>query len=317
MCQERKISAQLQPPTKTFNMSDDELDDFFNEVDEAEDQAKSDEKEVQVQLESPKRDEIKNNSKAVEETQQQNDEKDDNDETTTSDNALPEKKKQKLSNDISTSEAVTIAALNSSASSPKKIVASSKTTSAAPISYASAPPTQYIINNTSLNNGIIGQQTAPPPPPPPPPLPPGPVPNNSLYPNQHGNNPYHQQNTTTNNNKNKNNSTKRSAAGKTWEDPTLAEFPPNDFRLFVGNLSKDIHPQQLENCFKVYPSFAMARICYNKHDGKSRGYGFVSMLDPLDAARAAREMDQKWLGARPMKVKMSNTTKGKRPKRKY
>ena len=49
----------------------------------------------------------------------------------------------------------------------------------------------------------------------------------------------------------------------------------------------------------------MARIMYNKSDGKSRGYGFVSLLDPKDCARAIREMDQSWLGSRPIKVKLS------------
>jgi RNA recognition motif-containing protein len=58
----------------------------------------------------------------------------------------------------------------------------------------------------------------------------------------------------------------------------------------------------------------MARIIYDKpkvvkpgmnEEGISRGYGFVSVLDPKDCARAIREMDQSWLGSRPIKVKRS------------
>ena len=49
----------------------------------------------------------------------------------------------------------------------------------------------------------------------------------------------------------------------------------------------------------------MARIMYNKTDGKSRGYGFVSLMDAKDCAKAIREMDQSWLGSRPIKVKLS------------
>eukprot|EP00584_Thalassiosira_punctigera_P010365 CAMPEP_0172527908 /NCGR_PEP_ID=MMETSP1067-20121228/2452_1 /TAXON_ID=265564 ORGANISM="Thalassiosira punctigera, Strain Tpunct2005C2" /NCGR_SAMPLE_ID=MMETSP1067 /ASSEMBLY_ACC=CAM_ASM_000444 /LENGTH=266 /DNA_ID=CAMNT_0013311733 /DNA_START=38 /DNA_END=838 /DNA_ORIENTATION=+ len=97
----------------------------------------------------------------------------------------------------------------------------------------------------------------------------------------------------------------RSAAGQTWSDPTLAQWPENDFRLFVGNLAKDLKQHHLEQHFGRYPSFAMARIMYNKADGKSRGYGFVSLLDPKDCAKAIREMDQSWLGSRPIKVKLS------------
>lgn len=106
----------------------------------------------------------------------------------------------------------------------------------------------------------------------------------------------------------------RSAAGQTWSDPTLAQWPANDFRLFVGTLPKDLKQHQLEAAFSKYPSFAMARIMYDKpkvskpnigEEGISRGYGFVSLMDPKDCARAIREMDQSWLGSRPIKVKRS------------
>mmetsp|Transcript_15487 Transcript_15487/g.20172 ORF Transcript_15487/g.20172 Transcript_15487/m.20172 type:complete len:280 (-) Transcript_15487:1819-2658(-) len=97
---------------------------------------------------------------------------------------------------------------------------------------------------------------------------------------------------------------KRTAAGKTWEDPTLVQWPKNDFRLFVGNLAKDVHTTQLEEVFRnKYSSFAMARVVYNKADNKSKGYGFVSFLDPRDAAKAIREMNDSFLGNRPIKVK--------------
>ncbi|KAL9178697.1 hypothetical protein ACHAXT_003828 [Thalassiosira profunda] len=132
----------------------------------------------------------------------------------------------------------------------------------------------------SLNASILSNPDAPHPPPPPP-LPPAAQTNPNAKPNV------------------------RSAAGETWTDPTLAQWPENDFRLFVGNLAKDLKQHHLEQHFGKYPSFAMARIMYNKADGKSRGYGFVSVLDPKDCAKAIREMDQSWLGSRPIKVKLS------------
>ena len=153
--------------------------------------------------------------------------------------------------------------------------------------------------------------SAPPPPPPPPPLPPG---NNygatTSSTTYYNNNMTTQQHIDNNNNNSSNNTDKqkthiRSAAGKTWSDPTLTQWPPNDFRLFVGNLAKDLKESDLSQAFSKYPSFAMARIMYNKTDGKSRGYGFVSVLDPKDCARAIREMNQSWLGSRPIQVKRS------------
>lgn len=100
---------------------------------------------------------------------------------------------------------------------------------------------------------------------------------------------------------------KRSAAGKTWTDETLADFPENDFRLFVGNLPKDINDAKLAEVFSSkYSSFVMARVIYDKTSQTSKGYGFVSLLDARECARAIREMDQSWLGSRPIKVKFSD-----------
>lgn len=99
----------------------------------------------------------------------------------------------------------------------------------------------------------------------------------------------------------------RVAAGKTWVDNILAQFPLNDFRLFVGNLGSDVTEQKLAEAFQSrYPSFAMARIVYDKTTGESKGYGFVSVMDPKDCAKAIREMNQSWLGSRPIKVQRSD-----------
>jgi RNA recognition motif-containing protein len=99
----------------------------------------------------------------------------------------------------------------------------------------------------------------------------------------------------------------RIAAGKKWTDATLTEFPENDYRLFVGNLDKIITEAKLAEAFQSkYPSFVLCRIIYDKISGTSKGYGFVSLMDPKDCAKAIREMDQSWLGSRPIKVKRSD-----------
>ncbi|MED6156661.1 hypothetical protein PIB30_016398 [Stylosanthes scabra] len=66
----------------------------------------------------------------------------------------------------------------------------------------------------------------------------------------------------------------RRAAGQTWEDPSLAEFP----------------------------SFNMARVVRDKRSGKTKGYGFVSFADPSDLAVALKEMNGKYVGNRPIKL---------------
>jgi len=172
----------------------------------------------------------------------------------------------------------------------KNIVASSTVSIAAPAVVVTAAPSM-----------AVAAQPPPPPPPPPPSI------------NNHDNNSQYYSGATSNNTTvqttTDTNTTQKShiraAAGQTWTDPTLTQWPENDFRLFVGNLAKDLKDHDLSQAFSKYPSFAMAKIMYNKTDGKSRGYGFVSVLDPKDCARAIREMNQSWLGSRPIQVKRS------------
>ncbi|KDO28829.1 hypothetical protein SPRG_20032 [Saprolegnia parasitica CBS 223.65] len=46
----------------------------------------------------------------------------------------------------------------------------------------------------------------------------------------------------------------------------------------------------------------MAKVVRDKLTHKSKGYGFVSFLDPFDAAKAMREMNGKYIGNRPVKI---------------
>ncbi len=73
-----------------------------------------------------------------------------------------------------------------------------------------------------------------------------------------------------------------------------------------------LHPtlpdhQMLGNAFKTkYTSFAKAKVLREKQTGKSRGYGFVSFLDPFEGLKAMREMNGKYIGSRPCKLKKSD-----------
>ncbi|CAM9186774.1 unnamed protein product, partial [Chrysoparadoxa australica] len=98
----------------------------------------------------------------------------------------------------------------------------------------------------------------------------------------------------------------RVGAGDVWEDKTLAEWPDNDWRLFVGDLGNETTDEMLGGMFKDYSSYAMAKVIRNKHNGKTRGYGFVSFLDGLDMMKALREKQGVYLGNRPMKLRKSD-----------
>jgi RNA recognition motif-containing protein len=62
---------------------------------------------------------------------------------------------------------------------------------------------------------------------------------------------------------------------------------------------------QLADAFRHYKSFAKAKVVNSNSDVKSRGFGFVSFLDPMDCAKALREMNGKYLLNRPMKISKS------------
>ena len=100
----------------------------------------------------------------------------------------------------------------------------------------------------------------------------------------------------------------RTAGGKTWVDHSLDDWPDNDFRIFVGNLAAEVGDAPLYEHFTKYASLQRAKIVRNhggKKRGESKGYGFVSFADALDCAKAIREMDQTWLGGRPIRIKRS------------
>lgn len=83
----------------------------------------------------------------------------------------------------------------------------------------------------------------------------------------------------------------RKVADQTWEDPTLAEWRDDDFRLFVGDLGNEVSDDTLIKIFSKYPSFLKAKVIRDKRSGKTLGYGFVSFGDPNDFMRAMKEMD--------------------------
>ncbi|XP_059317612.1 uncharacterized protein LOC132068146 [Lycium ferocissimum] len=97
----------------------------------------------------------------------------------------------------------------------------------------------------------------------------------------------------------------RKAAGQTWEDPTLADWPENDFRIFCGNLGNEVNDDVLSKAFSRFPSFNMARVVREKRTGKTKGFGFVSFSNPSDLAVALKEMNGKYVGNRPVQLRKS------------
>ena len=99
----------------------------------------------------------------------------------------------------------------------------------------------------------------------------------------------------------------RTVAGQSWKDETLLMWPEDDFRIFVGDLGNEASDDLLTQAFQHYPSFQMARVVKDKQSKKTKGYGFVSFKDPWDMTKALREMQGKYVGNRPIKVRKSTS----------
>ncbi|XP_054169032.1 polyadenylate-binding protein 1-B-like [Oppia nitens] len=97
----------------------------------------------------------------------------------------------------------------------------------------------------------------------------------------------------------------RMAGGTVWEDNSLAEWDTEDFRLFCGDLGNDVTDDVLTRAFSRFSSFQKAKVIRDKRSNKSRGYGFVSFKDPQDFIRAIKEMNGKYVGSRPIKLRKS------------
>jgi hypothetical protein len=99
----------------------------------------------------------------------------------------------------------------------------------------------------------------------------------------------------------------RQGGGKAWEDASLLEWDPLHPRLFVGNLAGEVTDDSLLKAFSKYPSVSKARVIRDKKTTKSRSYGFVSFANTDDYFRAAKEMEGKYIGSHPVRIKRANT----------
>lgn len=97
----------------------------------------------------------------------------------------------------------------------------------------------------------------------------------------------------------------RTAGQQLWEDSSLHEWDSDDFRIFCGDLGNDVTDEVLIRVFGKFPSFLKAKVIRDKRTNKSKGYGFASFKDPQDFIKAMREINGKYVGSRPIKLRKS------------
>lgn len=73
-------------------------------------------------------------------------------------------------------------------------------------------------------------------------------------------------------------------------------------KLYVGNLAYSVNDQTLMDAFNQYGEVGSAKVIMDRDTGRSKGFGFVEMIDAQDAALAIDKLNGKNCDGRPMTV---------------
>jgi RNA recognition motif-containing protein len=72
--------------------------------------------------------------------------------------------------------------------------------------------------------------------------------------------------------------------------------------IYVGNLSYDATDETIREAFESFGQVTSARVIKDKYSGQSRGFGFVEMLEQVQAQAAIKSLNGKELLGKQMSV---------------
>lgn len=76
-------------------------------------------------------------------------------------------------------------------------------------------------------------------------------------------------------------------------------------KLYVGNIPYRMTSDDLKAAFEPVGEVVEAIVISDKMSGRSKGFGFVTMVDDAVAAKAVEEMDGKEYEGRPIRVSIA------------
>ncbi len=80
--------------------------------------------------------------------------------------------------------------------------------------------------------------------------------------------------------------------------------------LFVAGLPYDLDDAELEEIFEKFGAVKSAKVAMDKETGKSRGFGFVDMVNDQEAKEAIEHLKDISLGKKPLIVKQAEERSG-------
>jgi RNA recognition motif-containing protein len=72
--------------------------------------------------------------------------------------------------------------------------------------------------------------------------------------------------------------------------------------IYVGNLDFKVDKDDLKEIFEDYGAVSSSNIIIDKYSGKSKGFGFVTMENQVEASNAIKELNGATLENREMVV---------------
>lgn len=72
--------------------------------------------------------------------------------------------------------------------------------------------------------------------------------------------------------------------------------------IYVGNLPYNVNEEQLQDMFVAHGSVSNTKIAYDRESGRSKGFGFVTMLDKDEAQAAIDALNGSELSGRNIRV---------------
>lgn len=72
--------------------------------------------------------------------------------------------------------------------------------------------------------------------------------------------------------------------------------------IYVGNLSYKVSDQELMEVFEEFGNVTSAKVIKDRESGRSKGFGFVEMINDDEAQAAINELDGAEINGRTVKV---------------
>jgi len=84
--------------------------------------------------------------------------------------------------------------------------------------------------------------------------------------------------------------------------------------IYVGNLSFDVHDEELRQAFEAYGEVSSAKVITDRYTGKSRGFGFVEMPDDGNGQAAIDGLNGQDLLGRALNVNVARQKEDRGPR---